>query len=48
MLAALRAYKECGCAGMVEPDHVPGKNRETIVFAYGYIRALLQSIYEGA
>lgn len=48
MLAALRAYKECGCAGMVEPDHVPGKNRETIVFAYGYIRGLLQTVYEGA
>ncbi len=48
MLAALRAYRECGCAGMVEPDHVPGKNRETIVFAYGYIRALLQTVYEGA
>ena len=47
MLAALRAYKECGCSGMVEPDHVPGKNRETIVFAYGYIRGLLQTVYEG-
>ena len=46
MLAALRAYKECGCAGMVEPDHVPGKNRETAVFAYGYIRALLQAVYD--
>ena len=25
----------------------PGKNRETIVFAYGYIRGLLQTVYEG-
>ena len=47
MLAALRAYKESGCSGMVEPDRVPGKNRETIVFAYGYIRGLLQTVYEG-
>ena len=47
MLAALRVYRECGCAGMVEPDHVPGKNRETAVFAYGYIRGLLQAVYAG-
>jgi mannonate dehydratase len=52
MVAAVRAYREAGFAGPIRPDHVPqlvgeddGEPGYTMLgrlFAYGYIRALLQ------
>ncbi len=49
MPAALRVYQEVGYDGMLMPDHVPKIDGDTdgkqaFAFAYGYIRALLQSI----
>jgi mannonate dehydratase len=53
MAAAMRAYREVGFAGPVRPDHVPqmlgeddGEPGYTMLgrlFAYGYIRAMLQA-----
>ena len=50
MLAAIRTYKEVGYTGMLMPDHVPKIDgdeggRQAFAFAFGYIRALIQSVY---
>jgi mannonate dehydratase len=52
MVAAVKAYREAGFTGSIRPDHVPqlvgednGEPGYTMLgrlFAYGYIRALLQ------
>ena len=51
-LAAMRAYREVGFDGPIRPDHVPqfageegepGYTMQGRLFAYGYIRALLQA-----
>lgn len=49
MPRALRTYKEVGYDGMVLPDHVPHiegdeRGRAAFCFAFGYIRALLQTV----
>ncbi len=46
----LQALKDVGYAGMVMPDHVPShqdpeSGRQAFAYAYGYIKALLQSLY---
>ena len=52
MVAAMRAYREVGFDGPIRPDHVPqfadeegepGYTMQGRLFAYGYIRALLQA-----
>jgi mannonate dehydratase len=53
MVAAMAAYREAGFAGPMRPDHVPqligeeaGEPGYTMLgrlFAYGYIRGLMQS-----
>ena len=52
MPAAIRAYREAGFDGPIRPDHVPqfageegepGYTMQGRLFAYGYIRALLQA-----
>jgi mannonate dehydratase len=53
MVAAMRAYRDIGFNGPIRPDHVPqlvgeeeGEPGYTIkarLFAFGYIRALIQS-----
>jgi mannonate dehydratase len=45
----LRALHNAGVDAMVQPDHVPqhedpASSDQAFVFAYGYIRALLQMI----
>jgi mannonate dehydratase len=52
MLRALRAYREAGYDGMVMPDHVPQigvteGSAKAFAFAFGYIRAAIQAVYEG-
>jgi len=52
MLEAIRTYKEVGYKGMLMPDHVPKIDgdeggRQAFAFAFGYIRALIQSVYTG-
>ncbi len=47
---AIRTYKEVGYDGMLMPDHVPriegdAGGRQAFAFAFGYIRALLQTVY---
>ncbi len=47
---AIRTYKEVGYDGMLMPDHVPHiegdeGGRQAFAFAFGYIRALIQSVY---
>ena len=51
-LAAMRAYREVGFDGPIRPDHLPqfageegepGYTMQGRLFAYGYIRALLQA-----
>jgi mannonate dehydratase len=49
MAAALKVYKEVGYDGMLMPDHVPHiegdqDGKQAFAFAYGYIRALLQTV----
>ncbi len=49
MLRAMRVYKEVGYSGMIMPDHLPNhpddeEQREGFAFAYGYIRALIQTV----
>jgi mannonate dehydratase len=51
MFKAVLAYKECGYAGMLMPDHVPGhpadpENLQGFAFAYGYIAGLIQAAYD--
>ncbi|MEZ6073277.1 MAG: mannonate dehydratase [Pirellulales bacterium] len=53
MVAAMKAYREVGFAGPIRPDHVPqlfgeedgepGYTMRGRLFAYGYIRALMQA-----
>lgn len=53
MSAAMRAYREIGFSGPIRPDHVPqlygeddGEPGYTMLgrlFAYGYIRGLMQA-----
>lgn len=53
MVAALRAYRECGFTGPIRPDHVPQLEGEADgepgyttlgrLFAWGYLRALIQA-----
>ena len=52
-LHAIRTYKEVGYDGMLMPDHVPKIDgdeggRQAFAFAFGYIRALIQMVYENA
>ena len=49
MLRAMRVYKEVGYDGMMMPDHVPAIHGDTggrlaFAFAFGYIRALIQTV----
>ena len=46
----IRTYKEAGYDGMLMPDHVPKiagdeGGRQAFAFAFGYIRALIQTVY---
>jgi mannonate dehydratase len=52
MVASMRAYRQVGFDGPIRPDHVPqfageegepGYTMQGRLFAYGYIRALLQA-----
>jgi mannonate dehydratase len=52
MVAAMRAYREAGFDGPIRPDHVPqfagesgepGYTMQGRLFAFGYIRALMQA-----
>ncbi len=50
---AIRVYKEIGYPYMLMPDHVPLANADpdslqSFAFCYGYIRALIQAVSEGA
>jgi mannonate dehydratase len=50
MIQAIRTYKEVGYDGMLMPDHVPRiegdtGGRQAFAFAFGYIRALIDSVY---
>jgi mannonate dehydratase len=55
LLACLRAYKEIGFKGVLRPDHVPtlaGESNESPgyatlgrLYAVGYIRGLMESVY---
>ena len=50
MARAIRTYKEVGYDGMLMPDHVPhiegdADGRQAFAFAFGYIRALIDSVY---
>jgi len=50
-LEAIRTYKETGYDGMLMPDHVPRIDgdeggSQAFAFAFGYIRALIQMVYE--
>jgi mannonate dehydratase len=50
-IAAIRTYKEAGYDGMLMPDHVPKIDgdeggRQAFAFAFGYIRALVQMVYD--
>ena len=52
-LKAIRTYKEAGYDGLLMPDHVPKIDgdeggRQAFAFAFGYIRALIQMVYENA
>jgi mannonate dehydratase len=49
MFACARTYKKVGYDGMLMPDHVPHiegdeRGRQAFAFAFGYIRAILQSV----
>lgn len=53
MVAAMRAYRDCGFDGPMRPDHVPmyvgeqGEPGYTMLgrlFAYGYMRGLMQAV----
>jgi len=50
---AIRVYKEVGYSDMLMPDHVPlaadnadPDSLQSFAFCYGYIRGLIQSVYE--
>ena len=53
MAAAMRAYRQIGFSGPIRPDHVPhlygedegepGYTMRGRLFAYGYIRGLMQA-----
>ena len=52
MVEAMRAYREVGFSGPMRPDHVPlmigdegipGYTMQGRLFAYGYIRGLMQA-----
>jgi mannonate dehydratase len=52
---AIRVYKEVGYSYMLMPDHVPlaadnadPDSLQSFAYCYGYIRALIQSLYETA
>jgi mannonate dehydratase len=52
---AIRVYKEVGYSYMLMPDHVPRaadnadpNDLQSFAFCYGYIRGLIQSLYETA
>jgi mannonate dehydratase len=52
---AIRVYKEIGYSYMLMPDHVPlaaddadPGSLQSFAFCYGYIRALIQSVYSSA
>ncbi len=52
---AIRVYKEVGYSGMLMPDHVPlavnnadPDDLQSFAYCYGYIRGLIQSVYEPA
>src|SRR5580658_8591335 len=52
-LKAIQVYKEIGYSYMLMPDHVPRaadnadpNDLQSFAFCYGYIRALIQSLYE--
>jgi len=55
MVAAVKAYRDAGFDGPIRPDHVPqlvgeddgepGYTMQGRLFAYGYIRGLLQAIH---
>jgi mannonate dehydratase len=49
MFACARSYKKVGYDGMLMPDHVPHiagdeRGKQAFAFAFGYIRAILQSV----
>ena len=49
MFACARTYKKVGYDGMLMPDHVPhiegdAGGKQAFAFAFGYIRAILQSV----
>ena len=51
MIRAIRTYKEVGYDGMLMPDHVPkidgdDSGKQAFAFAFGYIQALIQMVYE--
>lgn len=51
MVKAIRVYREVGYHYMIMPDHVPQAkddphSLESFAFCYGYIRGLIQSMYE--
>lgn len=56
MVAAMRAYREIGFSGPIRPDHVPqlvgeedgepGYTMRGRLFAYGYIRGLMQATHQ--
>ncbi len=52
LLKVVRTLKETGYEGMLLPDHMPHTigddgGRQAFAFGYGYIKALLQAVYEG-
>ncbi|WDR01599.1 mannonate dehydratase [Devosia algicola] len=56
MLACMKAYRDIGFEGVLRPDHVPtvegdsnahaGYSAFGRLYAIGYIRGLLQAVYE--
>ncbi|MDA1142498.1 MAG: mannonate dehydratase [Planctomycetota bacterium] len=51
LLKVVRALKETGYDGMLLPDHMPNTvgdqgGKQAFAFGYGYIKALLQAVYE--
>lgn len=53
MREVMKVLKEVGYAGMVMPDHVPTQEGDPnqlqgFAFAFGYIKALIESVYAGS
>ena len=53
MIRAMRTYREVGYDGMLMPDHMPRiegdeQGRQAFAFGFGYIRALIQLVNQGA